>query len=309
MTNTPNFNFTIAEGTDTVNLLTQLYPNFTSLDTILQAIKESGTTTAVTTKVGTVHNIVRNVADCNVIRWIATANYAAGDTFTVDGNAVTATAMDGTALPAGAFVINQSVLAILNSGVLTIVGVPGVSSVAASAVTYDNTVSELSATDVQDAIDEIVADIPTGFAASAITYDNSVSNLSATNAQDAIDELVATELAHTVIAEVTSDGTKTIAQLGNLLYAQLTLPFADGEQISLVKKAATRTDYFHLSRYSANDCQFSMVDVFSNDFLFISLHIAANSGQYAVIKASPITLTDNSSNLVPADEVWQIVRN
>lgn len=159
MTNTPNFNFTIAEGTDTVNLLTQLYPNFTSLDTILQAIKESGTTTAVTTKVGTVHNIVRNVADCNVIRWIATANYAAGDTFTVDGNAVTATAMDGTALPGGAFVINQSVLAILNSGVLTIVGVPGVSSIAASAVTYDNTGSGLVASDVQDAIDECVTGI------------------------------------------------------------------------------------------------------------------------------------------------------
>jgi hypothetical protein len=155
MTNTPNFNFTIAEGTDTVNLLTQLYPNFTSLDTILQAIKESGTTTAVTTKVGTVHQIVRNVADCNVIRWVATANYAAGDTFTVDGNAVTATAMDGTALPAGAFVINQSVLAILNSGVLTIVGVPGVSSVAAQDVTYDNSGSGLTATDVQDAVDEV----------------------------------------------------------------------------------------------------------------------------------------------------------
>ena len=161
MTNTPNFNFTIAEGTDTVNLLTQLYPNFTSLDTILQAIKESGTTTAVTTKVGTVHNIVRNVADCNVIRWIATANYAAGDTFTVDGNAVTATAMDGTALPAGAFVINQSVLAILNSGVLTVVGVPGVSSVDAEDVTYDNTGSGLTATDVQAAIDEVAGDVST----------------------------------------------------------------------------------------------------------------------------------------------------
>lgn len=156
---TPNFNFMVAEGTDTVNLLTQCYPNFTSLDTILQAIKESGTTTAVTTKVGTVHQIVRTVADCNVIRWVATANYAAGDTFTVDGVSVTATAMDGTALPAGAFVINQSVLAILNSGVLTIVGVPGVSSVAASAVTYDNTGSGLVATDAQDAIDEVASDV------------------------------------------------------------------------------------------------------------------------------------------------------
>lgn len=159
MTNTPNFNFTIAEGTDTVNLLTQLYPNFTSLDTILQAIKENGVTEAVTTKTGTVHAIVRNVADCDVIRWVNTANYVSGDTFTVDGTPVTATAMDGTALPGGAFVINQSSMAILNGTVLTFVGVPGLSSVAASAVTYDNTGSGLVATDVQDAIDEVASDV------------------------------------------------------------------------------------------------------------------------------------------------------
>lgn len=187
---TPNFNFMVAEGTDTVNLLTQCYPNFTSLDTILQAIKESGTTTAVTTKVGTVHQIVRNVADCNVIRWVATANYAAGDTFTVDGVSVTATAMDGTSLPAGAFVINQSVLAILNSGVLTIIGVPGVSSVDAEDVTYDNSGSGLTATDVQAAVDELAAR-PVVAAAEDVTYDNSVSGLTATDVQAAIDELKA----------------------------------------------------------------------------------------------------------------------
>ena len=187
---TPNFNFMVAEGTDTVNLLTQCYPNFTSLDTILQAIKESGTTTAVTTKVGTVHQIVRNVADCNVIRWVATANYAAGDTFTVDGVSVTATAMDGTALPAGAFVINQSVLAILNSGVLTIIGVPGVSSVDAEDVAYDNSGSGLTAADVQAAIDELAAR-PVVADAEDVTYDNSISGLTATDVQAAIDELKA----------------------------------------------------------------------------------------------------------------------
>ena len=187
---TPNFNFLIPEGTDTVNLLTQCYPNFTSLDTILQAIKESGTTEAVTTKTGTVHAIVRNVADCNVIRWVNTANYVAGDTFTVDGTPVTATAMDGTALPGGAFVINQSSMAILNGTVLTFVGVPGVSSVAANDVTYDNTGSGLTAADVQDAIDELAAR-PVVAAAEDITYDNTVSGLTATDVQAAIDELKA----------------------------------------------------------------------------------------------------------------------
>lgn len=158
MTTTPNYSFTIAEGTDTVNLLTQSYPNFTSLDSILKAIEETGITTSVATKVGTVFQIVRTNTDLAVMRFVATANYAAGDTFTVDGVSVTATAMNGTALPAGAFVINQSVECILNGTVLTVVGVGGITSVDASDVTYDNTVSGLTATDVQDAIDEVVSD-------------------------------------------------------------------------------------------------------------------------------------------------------
>lgn len=161
MTTTPNYGFNIAEGTDTVNLLTQSYPNFTNLDSILKTIEDTGITTAVATKVGTVFQIVRTNTDLAVMRFVATANYAAGDTFTVDGVAVTATAMNGTALPAGAFVINQSVEAILNGSVLTIVGVAGITSIDAQDVTYDNTSSGLAATDVQNAIDELDGEIDT----------------------------------------------------------------------------------------------------------------------------------------------------
>lgn len=188
---TPNFGFNIAEGTDTVNLLTQCYPNFTSLDSILQAIKETGVTTAVATKTGTNFAVVRTDTDCNFFRFIATANYAAGDTFTVDGVAVTATSPAGTALPAGAFVINQSVIGVVNSSVLTLFVGGGASTVDAEDVDYDNSGSGLIATDVQAAIDEVVSDIPTGFAATAITYDNTLSGLTATTAQTAIDELAA----------------------------------------------------------------------------------------------------------------------
>lgn len=186
---TSNFNFMVAEGTDTVNLLTQCYPNFTSLDTILQAIKENGVTSAVSTKTGTVHAIVRTDADCNVIRWVNTANYVAGDTFTVDGVSVTATAMNGTSLPAGAFVINQSSMAILNGTVLTFVGIMGASGpIDAADVDYDNTGSGLTATDVQAAVDELAAR-PVVAAAEDVTYDNTVSGLTATDVQAAIDEL------------------------------------------------------------------------------------------------------------------------
>lgn len=163
---TPNFGFNIAEGTDTVNLLTQCYPNFTSLDSILQGVKETGITTSVATKTGTNFAVVRTDTDCNVFRFVATANYAAGDTFTVDGVAVTATTPAGTALPAGAFVINQSVLAILNSSVLTVFAGGAAGNIDASDVDYDNTASGLTATDVQDAIDEVNAKVSTELTAS-----------------------------------------------------------------------------------------------------------------------------------------------
>lgn len=161
MSLTPNYSFIIPTGTDAVNLLTQCYPNFTSLDTILVPIEENGVTPSTHTKVGTVHQIVRTKSMCNMFRFVATANYASGDTFTIDGASVTTTAVDGTALPAGAFVINQSVVGIVNGTVLTIL-VPGtitLPTINASSVVYDNSVSGLTATDVQNAIDELQNEI------------------------------------------------------------------------------------------------------------------------------------------------------
>lgn len=186
-TTTTNYGFNIAEGSDTVNLLTQCYPNFTSIDQILFPIEKSGTTTATVTKAGTVHQIVRVNSKCDVLRFVATANYAAGDTFTVDGASVTATSVSGEALPAGAFVINQSVLAILNGSVLTVLA-GGKSDPAATDVSYSNATSGLIATNVQTAIDEVVTTFKN---ASNIDYSNTVSGLTATDVQSAIDEIAA----------------------------------------------------------------------------------------------------------------------
>lgn len=183
MSLTPNYSFIIPTGSDAVNLLTQCYPNFTSLDSILKPIQESGVTVATDTKVGTVHQLVRTDSSCNMFRFIATGNYASGDTFTVDGASVTATAMDGTSLPAGAFVINQSVVCVLNNLVLTVlIAGKETTSLPASAVTYDNTVSGLTATNAQDAIDEL-------HNSGNIAYDNTVSGLTAADVQSALDEL------------------------------------------------------------------------------------------------------------------------
>ena len=54
-------------------------------------------------------------------------------------------------------------------------------------IRYSNTVSGLTATDVQGAIDELKSGVPT--TASDISYDNTSSGLTATDVQDAIDEL------------------------------------------------------------------------------------------------------------------------
>lgn len=189
MSLTPNFGFNIPDSTDIVNLLTQCYPNFTIADTALQAVKETGVTVATESKAGTVHNLVRNSADCALLWFTATSNYTTGDTFTVDGSPVSAVKVSGAGLETGDFVINSNVLAIVKGAVLTVLAGGGSSQIDAADVDYDNTGSGLTATNVQDAIDEIKSDIPTGFAATAITYDNTVSGLTATDVQAAVDEL------------------------------------------------------------------------------------------------------------------------
>ena len=66
----------------------------------------------------------------------------------------------------------------------------GGGSVAADDVSYDNTTSGLTADNVQEAIDEIVASGPGGtVAADDVTYDNTTSGLTADDVQEAIDEI------------------------------------------------------------------------------------------------------------------------
>ena len=185
---TANYNLNIAEGTDTVNLLTQCYPNFTSLDSIIKGIDDNAITVASETKSGTVHQLVRTSVNRDVIRFTATSNYTLGDTFTVDGTPVTAVTIAGTALQTGDFVINSNVFAILNGAQLTVL-VGGSAPSSATDISYDNTGSGLTATNVQDAIDEVLGDIPAN--AAAVSYDNTVSGLTATDVQAAIDELKA----------------------------------------------------------------------------------------------------------------------
>lgn len=158
MTNTTNYNFNLVEGTDLVNPLTQLNPNFTSLDSLLKGVSDDTITTATEVTSGTAHAISRTLPDVNVIRFVATSNWLTGDTMTIDGTSVTPLKTDGTTLKTGDYVIGASVI-LIKDGTRCTVYVA--SSPDASDINYDNTGSGLPSTKVQGAIDDLASDVAT----------------------------------------------------------------------------------------------------------------------------------------------------
>lgn len=160
MQNTTNYNFNLPEGTDLWNYLTQTNPNFTALDSIIKGVSDATVTTATEVASGTAHAISRTLPDANVIRFTATSNWTLGDTMTIDGTPVTVVKPNGTNLQTGDYVIGSEVLGVIRATQFTVY-VGGASSLDAVDVDYDNTVSGLTATDVQAAIDEEASAIST----------------------------------------------------------------------------------------------------------------------------------------------------
>ena len=120
MTNTTYYNLNIVEGTDIVNPLIVDNPNYQKIDEVMHDNAVSGVTLATEIANATVHAITRENSECAVIRFIATSNWKAGDTVTVDGVPVTALLPSGETLPDGAYVINANVLCVLTGTNLTI---------------------------------------------------------------------------------------------------------------------------------------------------------------------------------------------
>lgn len=115
MNQSTNYNFNLPEGADLVNLLTQLIPNWASLDSILKGVENQAFTNCTEVTSLGVHAISRTNADGKILKWIATANFTAGDTFTVDGNVVSASTPSGGTLATNAYVTGAVIIAALNS--------------------------------------------------------------------------------------------------------------------------------------------------------------------------------------------------
>lgn len=115
MNTSTNYGFNLPVGTDLVNLLTQLIPNWSNLDTILRNIQNDTFENATETVALGVHALTRLDPDAKLIKWVATANYTAGETFTVDGTPIAAATPSGNTLATGAYVTGAIVIAAINS--------------------------------------------------------------------------------------------------------------------------------------------------------------------------------------------------
>lgn len=114
-TQTTYYEFNKPSGTDLVNPLTDTNPNWDIADAGLHELDERSVANATETVVLGVHAISRINTYTKFIKWIATANFTAGDTFTVDGNVVAASTPSGAALETNAYVTGSVVLACLNA--------------------------------------------------------------------------------------------------------------------------------------------------------------------------------------------------
>ncbi len=119
-TTTTHFNLKKPTGDDLYNHLTFDNPNMDAIDTAMYNNQQAAICTATHSRVGKVHTLTRQGGKSPMFRFVATAGFQAHDTFTVDGQAVTATLTDGTSLSAGAFVINANVLCCLVGTQLTV---------------------------------------------------------------------------------------------------------------------------------------------------------------------------------------------
>lgn len=115
MSQTTYYELNKPTGSDLVNLLTDTFPNWDIVDNALHELDTRSIANATEVVSLGVHAISRLNTNTKFIKWIATANFTAGDTFTVDGDVVAASTPGGATLGTNAYVTGAVVVACLNA--------------------------------------------------------------------------------------------------------------------------------------------------------------------------------------------------
>lgn len=214
MGTTPNYEFNVPVGSDIVNLLTQLIPNWSNLDTILKTISNTGVGTATELKTGTVHSLTRSDTGRKVFTFVATTNFVAGETFLLDGEQVTALTASGEQLSTGCYVIGSNVLVSVHDTLLTFY-VP--ESTAKDAQKLGGELPSHYATEAD------LEEIQTDMSAVETKLGTGVFQTQAQNAVDAVNELNTQLTLVDISSQLVSDtpvGTvnaKSMRRMGNLI--------------------------------------------------------------------------------------------
>ena len=120
MQSTTNYGWNLVEGTDLVNIPTQLNPNFSGIDQELKDVSDSAITTATCLYAGNIFALTRADSDRAVIMFTATDDFHTGDSFSIDGVVVVARKPNGHSLEDGAFLINNTVIGVLVGSIFNI---------------------------------------------------------------------------------------------------------------------------------------------------------------------------------------------
>lgn len=173
---TTNYNLITVEGTDVVNPLVQMNPNFTDIDAAMFANKQASIGTATEIAAGNVHSITRTNTDSNYFKFTATSNWTTGDSMSIDGVNVSVFLTDGTVPVTGAYVINSEVFGILAGTRVTLFLTNPITSLAASDVTYNGDTVETALNNIDSEITGIettsnvtITDIMTPLALGRVT--------------------------------------------------------------------------------------------------------------------------------------------
>lgn len=114
METTTNYGLKKYQVGDLFNPLTINNPNVDDIDMDMKAISDRAVGRATELVSQGVHAITILDTDCKTIKWVATANFTAGETFTVNGIQCNAYLPSGEALGTNAYVSGAQVIASLN---------------------------------------------------------------------------------------------------------------------------------------------------------------------------------------------------
>lgn len=114
-----HYNLDLLKGNDIYNPNT-VFDNFEKIDNDMYKIDTNAIHSAVHILSGSVNALTRTNTEFNIFKFVATAPYTSNQTFTVDGQQVSAYTTNGQPLDTNCYVIGATVLCALNGTTLTL---------------------------------------------------------------------------------------------------------------------------------------------------------------------------------------------